>query len=340
MKVLLYAEAKRLLSRSGIGIALKHQMEALKRVNVDFTLAIDDDYDLAHINTVGPGARFVANSCRSKNIPIIWHVHTTAEDIRNSFLLSNIYSKYAKFALRKIYSKADFLVFPTRYTMNIVRKYGVKVEGEVVSNGVDTQFFKKNEEKARQFRRKYGLTGPIVLCVALPFKRKGIHDFVDVAKRLSQCHFVWIGSKGLASLLPRDVREILRNPPSNVLFPGFMPQEELVGAYSAADVFFFPSYEENEGIVVLEALSCECPVLVRDIPVYEDWLQDGVNCLKGKTNTDFEKAIEKLISDKNFANELGKMARKVALERDLTIIGEKLKRIYEEVLEKHGKKDE
>lgn len=337
MKVLLYAEAKKLLSRSGIGIALKHQMEALRRVGVDFTLNIDDDYDLAHINTVGPGARFVASSCRSRNIPIVWHVHTTAEDIRNSFLLSNIYSRYAKFALRKIYSKANFLLFPTKYTMNIVRNYGVKVAGEVVSNGVDTQFFRRNEEKAAQFRQRYNLTGPIILCVALPFKRKGIHDFMYIAKRLNQYHFVWIGSKGIASLLPKDVREILRNPPPNVLLPGFMPQEELVGAYSAADVFFFPSYEENEGIVVLEALSCECPVLVRDIPVYEDWLQNGVNCLKGKTNTDFEMAIEKLVNDKDFANALGRKARKVALERDLTIIGEKLKHIYEEVLKKYGK---
>jgi len=337
MKVLLYAEAKRLLSRSGIGIALKHQMEALKRANVDFTLDIDDEYDLAHINTVGPGARFLASSCRSRNIPVIWHVHTTAEDIKNSFLFSNVYSRYARFSLRRIYSKANFLLFPTPYTEKIVRGYGVRVPGEVVSNGVDTEFFRRDEDRAKQFRKKLSLTGPIVLCVALPFRRKGIHDFVEVARKLKEYHFVWIGSKGIASLLPRDVKKLLKNPPPNVLFPGFMPQEELVGAYSAADVFFFPSYEENEGIAVLEALSCECAVVVRDIPVYEGWLQNGVNCLKAESNEDFEAAIRRLVEDRDLARDLGQEARKTALERDLIVVGRKLKTVYEDVLRKWRK---
>ncbi len=340
MKVLLYAEAKKLLSRSGIGVALKHQMEALKRANVDFTLDIEDKYDLAHINTVGPGARFVASSCRSRNIPIVWHVHTTAEDIRNSFLFSNAYCKYARFSLRRIYSKANFLLFPTPHTEKVIRSYGVRVPGEVISNGVDTEFFRRDEKKAKQFREKIGLSGPLILCVALPFKRKGIHDFVEVASKLKEYHFVWIGSKGIATLLPRDVQRILKDPPPNVVFPGFMPQEELVGAYSAADVFFFPSYEENEGIAVLEALSCECSVVVRDIPVYEGWLQNGVNCLKGKSNEDFETAIRRLVEDKDSAKSLGQKAREVALERDLSVVGEKLKTIYEDVLKNYGEKVE
>jgi len=337
MKVLLYAEAKRLLSRSGIGIALKHQMEALKKANVDFTLDIDDEYDLAHINTVGPGARFLASSCRSRNIPVIWHVHTTAEDIKNSFLFSNVYSRYARFSLRRIYSKANFLLFPTPYTEKIVRGYGVRVPGEVVSNGVDTEFFKRDETKAKEFRKKINFAAPVILCVALPFKRKGIHDFVEVASKLKEYHFVWIGSKGIATLLPRDVQRILKDPPPNVVFPGFMPQEELVGAYSAADVFFFPSYEENEGIAVLEALSCECAVVVRDIPVYEGWLQNGVNCLKAESNEDFEAAIRRLVEDRDLARDLGQEARKTALERDLIVVGRKLKTVYEDVLRKWRK---
>ncbi len=337
MKVLLYAEAKRVLSRSGIGVALKHQMEALKRVQVDFTLSVDDEYDLAHINTIGPGARFVASSCRSRDIPIVWHVHTTAEDIRQSFIFSNVYSKYARYSLRRLYSKADFLLFPTPYTESVVRSYGVTVPGRVISNGVDTNFFKRDEEKAKNFRDKFNLTGPVVLCVALPFKRKGIHDFVEVARKLKDYHFIWIGSKNIASLLPRDVRQILKNPPPNVVFPGFMSQDELVGAYSAADVFFFPSYEENEGIAVLEASSCECAIVLRDIPVYRDWLQDGVSCLKGKSNEDFEKFIKELVEDRDLAKRLGQNARKVALERDLTIIGQNLKLVYEEVLKNRGK---
>ena len=41
---------------------------------------------------------------------------------------------------------------------------------------------------------------------------------------------------------------------------------------TAADAFFFPSREETEGIVVLEALASHQDVVVRDIPVYKGWL--------------------------------------------------------------------
>ena len=39
-------------------------------------------------------------------------------------------------------------------------------------------------------------------------------------------------------------------------------------AYSGSDLFFFPTLEETEGIVMLEAMAMETPVLTRYIPVY------------------------------------------------------------------------
>ena len=61
-----------------------------------------------------------------------------------------------------------------------------------------------------------------------------------------------------------------------------------------ADAFFFPSYEETEGIVVLEALSSYQQVILRDIPVYEGWLIHGKNCYKGKDNDEFIELIQML----------------------------------------------
>lgn len=331
MKVLLYAEATKLISKSGIGTAYKHQMEALKRVGLEYTSDWEDEYDIAHVNTVGPGAKTVVQYCKRKGIPVIWHVHTTAEDIKNSFIFSNFYAKASRRSLKKKYAMADHLIFPTHYTESVIRNYGIDVPGTVISNGVDTAMFKKSLEKAKSFREKFGVKGPIVLGVGFPFKRKGIHDFVDVARRMKDITFIWFGAR-ITSVLPKEIRQILKNPPENVIFPGFVSQEELVGAYSAADVFFFPTYEENEGIVVLEALSCECPVVVRDIPVYEGWLQHNTNCMKGHSNEEFKKIIEMLILDKNFGSKIASEGRKVALERDLSEIGKLLTRTYETVL--------
>ncbi len=61
------------------------------------------------------------------------------------------------------------------------------------------------------------------------------------------------------------------------------------------DVFLFPSYEETEGIVVLEALSTEAPIVLRDIPVYSDWMKHNENCLKAKSNEEFMRQIDILL---------------------------------------------
>lgn len=53
MKVLLYFKGEKVISKSGIGRALKHQMAALTYEGVDFTTNLNDDYDILHINTIG-----------------------------------------------------------------------------------------------------------------------------------------------------------------------------------------------------------------------------------------------------------------------------------------------
>ena len=67
-------------------------------------------------------------------------------------------------------------------------------------------------------------------------------------------------------------------------------------AYCGADAFAFFSYEETEGIVVLEALSCEIPVIVRDIPVYEKWLEDGVQVGKQRIRFLMNRPLREILS--------------------------------------------
>ena len=49
-----------------------------------------------------------------------------------------------------------------------------------------------------------------------------------------------------------------------VLFPGYVPEEELPLWYSAADLFVYPSLYEGFGLPPLEAMACGTPVIVAD----------------------------------------------------------------------------
>ena len=155
-----------------------------------------------------------------------------------------------------------------------------------------------------------------------------------MAKKLTDYKFVWFGYTNLNTVPPK-IKEAVQTKLDNLYFPGYVEREVLKGAYSSADLFWFPTKEETEGIVLLEALAMKIPVLIRDIPIYEGWLEDGKNLYKAKTFKEFKDKIEGIV-EKKLPN-LTEEGYKIAKERDIKIIGKQLKQIYKDVL--NGKYD-
>jgi len=136
--------------------------------------------------------------------------------------------------------------------------------------------------------------------------------------------FVWVGAS--APLLKDALDKIARG---RVLFPGHVPFEEIVGVYSAADVFVFPTRAESYGNVMLEAASCGCPLLIRDIPVYEDWVVDGRHCLKAKSDDEFSARLSELLADPKLRNKMVEGSKQLAAEHDIKRTAQMLKELYE-----------
>ncbi len=111
-----------------------------------------------------------------------------------------------------------------------------------------------------------------------------------------------------------------------MLLPGYVSGDVIKGAYGRSNIFFFPSREETEGIVVLEALASCCNVLLRDIPVFSDWLTNGVNCYMGKDTDDFVDIIKKMINHEYPS--LIEQGYQVAKQRQLANIGKELLEVY------------
>lgn len=77
-------------------------------------------------------------------------------------------------------------------------------------------------------------------------ERKGIIDYIELARRMPDVRFFWFGHTP-AAVMTEDVQAAIKNAPSNLEFPGFVNQEQLCEAYCGADVFAFLSKEETEG---------------------------------------------------------------------------------------------
>lgn len=330
MKVALYFESEKLIQTSGIGRAFQHQKMALESAGIEYTTDIEDNFDILHINTVGISSSSVIESARKKGAKIIYHAHSTEEDFRNSFILSNQIAPFVRRHLIHLYSQADFIITPTPYSKKLLKDYGISIEIEDVSNGIDLKRFDYDAEKVEAFRRYFSIDNnqKVVISVGLYFERKGIQDFMEVAKYFPDVKFIWFGHTPMISI-PKSVRDLVHDHPNNVILPGYVRGPIIEGAYASANCFFFPSYEETEGIVVLEALASKCPVLIRDIPVYEDWLVHNESCFKAVDNDGFVSTIKKILNNDFMDTRANGYA--VAEERSIQEVGKKLKKIYSKV---------
>ena len=331
MKILLYTENEKILSKSGLGKAIKHQMNALDAVNIEYTTNPKDNYDIAHINFYGLKSYMLAKKLKKQGKKIVYHAHSTEEDFRNSFIFSNQISKLFKKWLIKCYTLGDAIITPTEYSKKLLKSYGIKNDIYVVSNGVELKNFEQDKEKGEEFRRKYDFKkeDKVIVGIGLYIERKGIIDFVELAKKMKDYKFIWFGYSPLI-FSRKKVRKAVKTKLDNLIFAGYVEQETICKALNGCDVYIATTFEETEGITIIEAASCKTNMIVRDIPVFKGWLEDEKNVYMAKDIQEFENKIKKIISGK--LPSLVDEAYNIANERKSKNIGEKLKDVYEEVL--------
>ena len=329
MKVLLYTEGLKTIGKSGLGKAIKHQMKALEYENIEYTLDPKDDYDILHINTYFPKSYFLAKKAKKKGKKIVYHAHSTEEDYKNGFIFSKQTSKLFKKWLIKCYSLGDVIITPTPYSKKLLQNYKGLENKKIydISNGIEIEFFKRDEKAGLKLRKKYGIKSneKLIIGIGLYIERKGIVDFVELAKRLPEYKFIWFGYSPL-SATTKKVRQAVNTKLDNLIFAGYVEPSEIKAAMSGCDMYLFPTLEETEGIPIIEACACKTKALIRDIGVFEGWLIDGKNVYKAKDIVEFEEKIKKITSGK--LKDLTDEAYKLALDRDLKIIGKKLKSVY------------
>lgn len=333
MTVLLYQKRRGLFAKSGVGRAMAHQIKALEAAGVKYVLSPNENYDIVHLNTLDPASKSMARKAHKQGKKVIFHAHTTIKDFKNSFTLSNVLAEPFKDYLIKMYQSADLLITPTPYSKNILDTYGLGLEIVPISNGIDLKHYAYSEDKVQKYRDYFKIqpNQKVIISVGYYFERKGFHDFVEIAKALPEYTFIWFGYSSKLSVT-KTIRKALKNPPTNLILPGYISGDIIEGAWLDSDLFFFPSYEETEGIVVLEALASKAQILLRDIPVYNPWLDDEVHCYKGKDNLDFIELINQILNGTLPSTRT--KAYEVAETKSIANVGDQLKETYTYLLNK------
>ncbi len=230
-------------------------------------------------------------------------VHSTAYGFMHENISPKFYYKLSyvleKFCLNKFGNKTRFTGVSTKTCKeleNILRN-GQLIK--LIFNGVDTSLFKPTMPKYI-FRKKFNIPqdSKVILSVGrivdhkMPFLMVDIFD--QLQKKTSEKYTLVIAGKGKL-LDPLKAYSINHNI-DNILFLGFIPDNDLPDLYSCSDYFFITSkYEGGEPILtVAEAMSSGLPCIASNIPNFKLIENSNSGIIVDFSNS--KKAVESILS--------------------------------------------
>lgn len=219
-------------------------------------------------------------------------------------------------------------------TVNRVKNMGINNVFDI-SPGVDYDIFKPTANKVRE---KYKIQySKLLLFVGrfVPLKNLNflITTFKELVKERKNVKLLLVGEGPLEKQTRTWVRKLKVG--EHVIFVGRVENEELPQYYSAADIFVMSSTYENFSNAILEAMSCELPIVATKVGGIPLQVKDGENgfLVKSDNIKQFKKAIITLLDNNSLSIEMGKRNRELVKKRySWSTSAKKLKEIYELIL--------
>lgn len=258
-------------------------------------------FDITHYHTINPGYLLEQPFVKTKGVSV-GYVHFLPETLENSIKLPGPIRKIFYRYVIHFYKSMDYLVTVNPYFIERLVAYGVdRKKVSYIPNFVSDKQFFPIEDKAA-LRKKYQLEPDIftVLCVGQLQKRKGVLEFIEIAKQMPEVRFLWAGSSVFGKISDGfdEINYAVENAPDNVTFLGLIDRSKMNELYNLADVMFLPSYEELFPMTILESMNCKIPILLRDLEIYEDILFDYY--LRESDNQGFMQCINRLKQKDSF----------------------------------------
>ncbi|OAB63484.1 glycosyl transferase group 1 [Leptolyngbya valderiana BDU 20041] len=226
------------------------------------------DYDIAHIHALfSPLSSFSAWVARHRGLPYVLRPLGTLDpaDLRKKQRLKRLYAALLE---RENLAKAAAIHFTSPEEAKISERFGVKTTDWVIPLGVTPP---DDPDNAEDILQKWGIepTRPLVLFMSRIEPKKGLDLLIPALERLADrgvdFQFVLAGSN------PQDPRyektivdRVVSSLKNRAIVTGFVGGEVKAALLYGADLFVLPSYYENFGIAVAEAMAVGTPVLISD----------------------------------------------------------------------------
>ncbi|MBI5057042.1 MAG: glycosyltransferase [Nitrospirae bacterium] len=249
---------------------------------------------------------------------------------------------------------ADHYIAVTERAMEALMIEGIPSEMiDVVPMGIDLKRFRPREEDVLRDRECIGIKKDeiVVLFIGRMVWEKGVYDFVHAAARILRdrslnrlpVRFLMVG-KG-SEFYGVQERAAALGISGRFTFIEEYPYHEMHKLHNLADIFVLPSisirtWQEQFGMVLIESMACGKPVVSTYSGSIPEVVREAGILVQSNDHISLYNAIGKLISDKELRESIGKKAlARAETEFDSEKIAEKVREIFEKVLNKQAPED-
>ncbi len=231
------------------------------------------DYDLAHIHALfSPVSSFAARVARSQNLPYILRPLGTLDpaDLRKKRQLKQIYATLLE---KPNIAGAAAIHFTSTLEAKVSERFGVNTRDLVIPLGVTRDL--RTEVLTTNLARKSAV--PQILFMSRIDPKKGLDLLIPALENILaegiNFQFILAGSNPQDPDYEREIKAQIDNSSlkSHTKITGFVTGDRKTELLQSADLFVLPSYYENFGIAVAEAMAAGKPVVISDqVYIWED----------------------------------------------------------------------
>lgn len=270
-----------------------------------------EDYDVVHAHShLFFSTNVAAAYCWWEDIPLALTCHGLNSQ-RGPFWLSRTHLR----TLGKwTYDSADVTFCYTDVEQTKLRELGVKADVAVVNNRVDTERFSPSGKKHERIE---AAVGPAIVFAGRLVNGKRPQDvlaaFEIIQDRCPDTKLFFCGDGPMRDRLEDTAAETGLN--DVVTFLGRVPYSEMPAVFRAADLFVLPSRTEGFPRTVLEALSCETPVVSSNLEQTAKVVEQTGATVEVGDVKGLAAAVSDLAEDEQLLSDLGKHGRRIVITR-------------------------
>jgi len=233
------------------------------------------------------------------------------------------------------YDRCSAVVVPSRPVEEVLRHYKITTHIEVIQSGIaNTEKYSRNES-----RRFFNISDDTFLLLYVGRvaweKNLGLllKSFREIRGKYPNTRLMIAGS-GPYERACKMLAKTLRIEDC-ITFSGMLSQDDVRKAYSAADLFVFPSLTETQGLVLSEALTAGLPCVAVRAAGTPDIIEDGVDgFLADNSVSSFSGYIDKLISDDKLRAQLSQAAVRNSARFSVDVMIEKFEKFYQSEIDR------